>query len=58
MGIDYYSSIVMLAKTEEDNKILIQLINNHKKMVEEAKDKVSRDVQMVTLFINSLIITN
>jgi hypothetical protein len=48
----------MLAKTEEDNKILMQLINHHKKMTEEDKNKVSIDVQMLTLFITSLIITN
>jgi hypothetical protein len=44
---------------EEDNKILMQLINHHKKkMAEEAKNKVSTYVQMLTLFITSLIITN
>jgi hypothetical protein len=48
----------MLAKAEKDNKILMQLINNHKKSVEAAKNKVSIDVQMLTLFITSLIITN
>jgi hypothetical protein len=48
----------MLTKAEKDNKILIQLINHHKKMVEAAKNKVSRDVQMLNLFITSLIITN
>jgi hypothetical protein len=47
-----------LAKEEEDNKILMQLINHHKKMAEEAKNKVSTYVQMLTLFITSLIITN
>jgi hypothetical protein len=48
----------MLAKAEEDNKILMQLINHHKKMSEAAKNKVRTDVQMLTLFITSLIITN
>jgi hypothetical protein len=31
----------MLAKEEEDNKILMQLINHHKKTMEETKNKVS-----------------
>jgi hypothetical protein len=48
----------MLAKVEKDNKILMQLINYHKKTAEVAKNKVSLDVQMLTLFITSLIITN
>jgi L-lactate utilization protein LutB len=48
----------MLAKTEEDNRILIQLINHHKKTMKKAKSKVSTEVQMLTLFITSLIITN
>jgi hypothetical protein len=48
----------MLAKAESDNKILIQLINHHKKMTDAAKNKVSTIVQMLTLFITSLIITN
>jgi hypothetical protein len=48
----------MLAKTEKDNKILKRLINHHKKSTEAAKKKVSIDVQMLTLFITSLIITN
>jgi hypothetical protein len=34
----------MLEKTEKDNKILMQLINHHKKMTKMAKNKVSRDV--------------
>jgi hypothetical protein len=34
----------MLDKVEKDNKILIQLVKHHKKMVEAAKNKVSRDV--------------
>jgi hypothetical protein len=39
----------MLAKAEEDNKILMQLINHHKKkMAEEAKNKVSRNIQMLS----------
>jgi hypothetical protein len=48
----------MLTKAEKDNKIVIQLINHHKKTVEAAKNKVSRDVQILNLFITSLIITN
>jgi hypothetical protein len=48
----------MLDKAEKDNKILMQLINHHKKTAEAAKNKVSRDVQMLNLFITSLIITN
>jgi hypothetical protein len=48
----------MLAKVESDNKILIQLINHHKKTMEAAKNKGSTDVQILTLFITSLIITN
>jgi hypothetical protein len=48
----------MLAKVEKDNKILMQLINHHKETTEAAKNKVSTDVQMLTLFITSLIITN
>jgi hypothetical protein len=43
---------------EEDNKILIQLINHHKKSAEAAKNKVNTNVQMLTIFITSLIITN
>jgi hypothetical protein len=35
----------------KDNKIMMQLINHHKKTVEVAKNKVSRDVQMLNLFI-------
>jgi hypothetical protein len=41
----------MLEKAEKDNKILMQLINHHKKMMEAAKNKVSKDVQMLNLFI-------
>jgi hypothetical protein len=41
----------MLEKKDEDNKILMQLINYHKKMMEAAKNKVTRDVQMLNLFI-------
>jgi hypothetical protein len=48
----------MLAKAEEDKIILMQLINHHKKMTEAAKNKVSIDIQILTLFITSLIITN
>jgi hypothetical protein len=48
----------MLAKAEKDNKILMQLINHHKKTVKGVKNKVSTNVQILTLFIISLIITN
>jgi hypothetical protein len=48
----------MLAKAEEENKILMQLINHHKKTADAAKNKVSTYVQMLTLFITSFIITN
>jgi hypothetical protein len=41
----------MLEKAQKDNKILMQLINYHKKTTEEVKNKVSRDVQMLNLFI-------
>jgi hypothetical protein len=41
----------MLAKVDKDNKIQMQLINYH-------KNKVSTNIQMLTLFISSLIITN
>jgi hypothetical protein len=34
----------MLAKVEEDNKILMQLINYHKKIVEAVENKVSTDI--------------
>jgi uncharacterized protein (DUF305 family) len=47
-----------VAKAESDNKVLMQLINHHKKAVEVAKKTVSTDVQILTLFITSLIITN
>jgi hypothetical protein len=48
----------MLAKTEKDNKILIQLINHHKKTTEGAKNKVSTNVQILNLFVTSFIIIN
>jgi hypothetical protein len=48
----------MLTKAELDNKILVQKINHDKKTVEAAKTKVSTYVQILTLFITSLIITN
>jgi hypothetical protein len=41
----------MLEKADKDNKILMQLINHHKKTMEAVKNKVSRDVQMLNLFI-------
>jgi hypothetical protein len=34
----------MLEKVDKDNKILMQLINHHKKTTEAAKNKVSRCV--------------
>jgi hypothetical protein len=37
---------------------LMQLINHHKKTEEAVTNKVSTDVQMLTLFITSLINTN
>jgi hypothetical protein len=48
----------MLAKAESDNKILVQRINHDKKTTEAPKKKVRTYVQMLTLFITSLIITN
>jgi hypothetical protein len=48
----------MVAKAESDNKILMQLINHHKKPEEATKKMVSTDVQMLTIFITNLIITN
>jgi hypothetical protein len=41
----------MLEKAEKDKKILMQLINHHKKTAEAAKNRVSRDFQMLNLFI-------
>jgi hypothetical protein len=41
----------MLEKADKDNKMLMQLINHHKKTTEAAKNKVSKDVQMLNLFI-------
>jgi hypothetical protein len=41
----------MLEKVDKDNKILMQLINHHKKTMNVAKNKVSRDVQILNLFI-------
>jgi hypothetical protein len=41
----------MLEKKDKDNKILMQLINHHKKTTEATKNKVNRDVQMLNLFI-------
>jgi hypothetical protein len=48
----------MVAKAESDNKILMQLINYHKKAAEAAKNTVSTDIQILTLFLTSVIITN
>jgi hypothetical protein len=45
----------MLEKADKDNKILIQLINHHKKTAEMVKNKVSRDVQMLNLFITMIL---
>jgi hypothetical protein len=36
---------------EKDNKIRMQLINHHKKTAEAAKNKTSRYVQILNLFI-------
>jgi hypothetical protein len=47
-----------LAKAESDIKILVQRINYDKKMMKEAKKKVSTNVKIFTIFITSLIITN
>jgi transcriptional regulator of met regulon len=47
-----------VAKTELDNKIMMQLSNHHKKVADVSKKTVSIDVQMLTLFITSLIIIN
>jgi ribosomal protein L18E len=41
----------MLEKAQKDNKILMQLINHHKKTAKATKNKVSKDVQMLNLFI-------
>jgi hypothetical protein len=41
----------MLEKAEKDNKILMQLINHHKKTVDADKNEVSKDVQILNLFI-------
>jgi hypothetical protein len=48
----------MLANAEKDNKIQMQLINHHKKTTKAAKNKVSTYVQILILFVTSLIITN
>jgi hypothetical protein len=37
----------MLSKVEKDNKILMQLINHHKKSAEAAKNMVSTNAQML-----------
>jgi hypothetical protein len=44
----------MLEKKDKDNKIMLQLINHHKKTVKVVKNKVSRDVQMLNLFITMI----
>jgi hypothetical protein len=41
----------MLETVDNDNKILMQLINYHKKTAETVKNKVSRDVQILNIFI-------
>jgi hypothetical protein len=41
----------MLEKAHKDNKILMQLLNHHNEMAETAKNKMSRDVQILNLFI-------
>jgi hypothetical protein len=48
----------MLAMTESDNKILVQRINHDKQTAEAVKKKMSTNVEMLTLFITNLIITN
>jgi hypothetical protein len=48
----------MVSKAESNNKILMQLINHHKKVAEVAKKTVNTYAQILTLFITSLIITN
>jgi hypothetical protein len=48
----------MLAKAESDKKIMVQRINYDKKTAEATTKKVSTNVQMLTIFITSLIITN
>jgi hypothetical protein len=47
----------MFAKVESDNKILVQWINYDKKTAEATKKKVSTNVQMLTIFITSIINT-
>jgi hypothetical protein len=37
----------MLSEVEKDKKILMQLINHHKKSAEVAKNMVSTDAQML-----------
>jgi hypothetical protein len=44
----------MLEKTENDKKILMQLINHHKKTAEAIKNRVSRDFQILNLFITMI----
>jgi hypothetical protein len=41
----------MLEKKDKDNKILMHLINHHKKTAEATKNKVRRDIQILNLFI-------
>jgi hypothetical protein len=43
----------MLEK-HRDNKILMQLINHHKKTMKVANNKVSREVQMLKLCITMI----
>jgi ribosomal protein L18E len=45
----------MFEKAVKDNKILMQLINHYKKTAEVAKNKVSRDVQILNLFITMVL---
>jgi hypothetical protein len=45
----------MFEKAVKDNKILMQLINHYKKTTEVAKNKVSRDVQILNLFITMVL---
>jgi succinate dehydrogenase flavin-adding protein (antitoxin of CptAB toxin-antitoxin module) len=45
----------MLDKMEKDNKIMMHLINHHKKTTEAAKNKMIRDVQMLNVFITIIL---
>jgi hypothetical protein len=55
--INYHIQLLeeMFKKAVKDNKILMQLINHYKKTAEVAKNKVSRDVQILNLFITMVL---